>query len=1091
MKKNLLALTIILVGCSLAFLPLRQANAQEQTVSGTVAGEDGSGIPGITVQIKGTNTGTATDAVGHYEIAVPDNATLIFRGIGFNQKEVEVNGQSSIDVTLETSMESLNEVVVVGYGTTTKKAFTGSVKTVSDERIGNKNVSDVSQALTGEVPGVRVINTSGQPGSAPTIRVRGFGSVNGNRDPLYVVDGIPIDNGNSGVGGQGINPLNAINPSDVKSINVLTDAVATAIYGSRGANGVVVITTKSGQGKKPFVEVDFKYGTNKQIIPRHQVIQSPETFIGLAWESLYNQRLYEEEMSPEEAVKSANQILFAGGDFGIASHYNIWDVKDGSDLINPETRRVRSGVQRKYDPEDWEEYAFQPSSRIETNIKLGGSSDRTSYYTSLGYLDDKGYSFKSRFKRITARLNLDHEVNSWLSSKMNVNYANTTTNNIGQESNSNSLFWFVDNIPPIYGLYLRDNEGNKVPDSIFGGYRYDYGNNGRGFGLGTNSVADAHYNTKRSKRNDFNGNGAVEMKFLKHFTFKSQIGLQYFNNSFINLTNKFYGSAAASNGSIYHVKVERFSYDWLNILNYNQSFGKHNIEALAAHEATSWESRISSAFKTNLVQNDNTELDNAVVSSPSSSYSIGYALESWFAQANYDYNGTYYLSASIRTDGSSRFLKDKWGTFGSVGVGWLLSNEGFMNSVGVIKFLKLKASYGVIGDQAGVGYYPGYDLLMISNLNDNPAFSFDRKGNRNLTWETAKIFQVGTEFELGNFLSGSIDYYNKNTDNLIFDRRVGPSIGYALIEVNDGQLRNQGVEFDLTGHIINQSDLYVDLGINGEILKNELIRMPIDPATSNPKIIDVQSYYGRGQRHSIYDYYMREYRGVDPEDGLSQWTVYYVDANDNGELDNGEENINSLEDYKAKNPDKTGQIKKSTTKVYQDATQFYVGKSAIPKVRGAINLTAGYKGFSLAVQMLYGIGGYGYDFVYARLMDNPKIGGNNWSVDMLKRWQKPGDITDVPRLSDGYDPNVASTSTRFLTKADYLILNNVRLGYQFPKKWYARYGLTDLSVWVSGDNLWMHSARKGFNPSISQAGVSDWYTYTPLSTFSAGLKIRF
>src|SRR5699024_3133104 len=353
MKKTLLTLTILLVSCSMVF-------AQDHEVSGTVTDPSGEAIPGISIHIKGSTNGTASDGNGQYNITVEDNAVLIFSGIGYEQKEVPVNGKSVVDVTIKSGTQSLNELVVVGYGTTTKKDFTGTVKTISAERIENKNVSDVSQALAGEAPGVRVINNSGQPGSSPTVRIRGFGSVNGNRSPLYVVDGVPIDNTNSDVSGEGINPLNSINPSDVKSISVLTDAVATAIYGSRGANGVVVITTKTGEGKKPFVEVDFKYGTNKKILPRHQVITSPEEYIGLAWESLYNQGVYAGGYDDQQAIDYANSTLFDPRS-GIASIYNIWNTSDVSQLIDPKTRRVKPGIERRYTPERWKDYAFQPS----------------------------------------------------------------------------------------------------------------------------------------------------------------------------------------------------------------------------------------------------------------------------------------------------------------------------------------------------------------------------------------------------------------------------------------------------------------------------------------------------------------------------------------------------------------------------------------------------------------------------------------------------------------------------------------------------------------------------------------------------------
>src|SRR5690606_19581830 len=354
-------------------------------------------------------------------------------------------------------------------------------------------------------------------------------------------------------------------------------------------------------------------------------------------------------------------------------------------------------------------------------------------------------------------------------------------------------------------------------------------------------------------------------------------------------------------------------------------------------------------------------------------------------------------------------------TFGAIGAGWVISNEEFMN-IDAIDFLKLKASYGVIGDQGGVGYYPGYDKFNIVNVNDKPAFSFDTKGNPDLTWETSKMFQTGVEFRLGNYLTGNVEYYLKNTSNLIFDRRIGPSIGFAMVRVNDGNLRNQGLEFDLTGHILKNSDYYLDLSINGETFKNKITKMPIDPSTELPKILDIQGNYGWAEGHSIYDFYIRDFAGVDPNDGRSTWKVFYTDNNANGQFDVGEQ-IASLNQFE--NPNQN-EIKEGTTKTYSQATQFYTSKSAVHKLRGAFNLRAGYKNFDLSVQMLYSFGGYAYDAAYAGLMGNGTVGGNNWHSDILNRWQKPGDITDVPRISNNAttDQNVSSSSTRFLTKAN-------------------------------------------------------------------------
>ena len=1063
-----------------------QVFAQTKTVTGKVTDEAGSPVVGATVQARGSKGGTTTDASGNFSIRVPQNVkSLAISSVNYAAQDITLNNSGNVSVQLKASAGSLSEVVVVGYSSTTKEAFTGSAKVVSAERINNKNVSNVSQALAGEVAGVTVINNSGQPGSSATVRIRGIGSVNGNRSPLYVVDGVPFS-GN----------INAINPEDIASMTVLKDAAATSIYGSRGANGVIVITTRNGRGKKSFIEVDGKIGTNKSLLPRYDVINSPEEFIALSWEAMYNQAVAKGVANP---TADANAKLFSAS--GISPNNNIWNAATGADLIDPATKMVKAGVTRKYDPENWKDYAFQPSNRTEANIRMGGGEGKTNYYTSFGYLNDQGYVVNSNFKRLSARMNLNHEVKSWLTTAFNINYANTVTNNNGQAANSNSVFWFADNIPSIYPLFLRDASGNKVEDPIFGGYQYDYGSNGRKFGSLTNAIADATYNTLRANRNELSGNTSITLKFTKDLSLENRLGVQYYNDAYVNLVNKFYGSSASQNGSVFQRKTELINTNLLNLLRYAKKFGSHNAELLAAHEATNFKQTFTTASGYNLVENNSLELNNAIVSNPSTSYANTNKLESYFAQLNYDFNRTYYLSATVRRDGSSRFISsNKWGTFGSVGLGWELTKMNFMNNLKFVKYLKAKASYGVLGDQEGLGYYPGYDRYDINNLNNNPSFSFNTKGNPNLTWETSKMFQTGVEFGLGTFLTGSVDYYVKNTDNLIFQRRVGPSIGYALINVNDGQLRNKGVEFELTGHLLQKKNFFLDLGINGEHFTNTITVMPIDPATGKQKVIDVQGNYGLATGHSIYDFYIRNFAGVDPQDGTSTWTVYYNDANGDNTFNAGEQVLN-LEQYYNDNPDKKGTLKTATTKNYAQATQYYNGKSGIPKLRGAVNLTGGYKGFTLAVQMLYSFGGYAYDGAYAGLMNSGLIGGNNWSTDIRNRWQKAGDITDVPRISNNQDANVISSSSRFVTKSNYLALNNVRLGYTLPANLINKIGgLEQVSLWVSGDNLWIHSARRGFNPSTGtetttstspESGSSDIYRYSPLSTFTVGVSAKF
>lgn len=1084
MKKSLL------LSVFFALVLAVQAWAQSRTVSGIVTDEaTGQGLPGVSVIVEGTTVGTATSADGSYTVNVPESGgTLIYRYIGYSTQEVAIDGRSTINIALGVDSEALSEVVVVGYSTTTAESFTGSAKVVSGEKLESKNVSNVSQALAGEVAGVRVINNSGQPGSEATIRIRGIGSVNGNRDPLYVVDGVPF-----------VGSLSSINPADIESTTILKDAAATAIYGSRGANGVVLITTKSGRGQESYIEVDANVGTNMALLPRYNTIQSPEQYIGLSWEALYNNAIGR-ALPAADAEAYANSTLFSRA--GIAPGFNLWNAADGAALIDPATRMVRPGITRKYDPENWEDYGFQNSARREVNVKFGGSNEKTSYYSSFGYLDDQGYLINSDYKRLSARLNVRQEINSWLTGGLNFNYARSETNNNGQSEDSGSIFWFVDNIPSIYPLFMRDAEGALLVDPIFGGNQFDYGTvNARGFGGLTNAIADATYDVNRDKRNELNGSANLDFTITEGLTFENRFGAQYYHNNYINRGNKYYGGSASQNGSVFLQRTELFNYNLLNLLRYNKTFANHSVEVLAAHEATNWSRNLLTASGYNLVDPDLLEISNAVVTNPSNSYTDEYSLESYFAQANYDLSKKYFLSATIRRDGSSRFREDKWGTFGSVGAAWLISDEDFMDNLPLFSSLKLKASYGLIGDQAGVGFYPGYDLFNVDNLNDNPAFSFFSRGNADLTWETSKMFQTGIEFSIGTYLDGSVDYYVKNTDDLIFDVRQAPSLGYAILTQNAGSLRNKGLEFDLTGHAFEGKDYRLSLNVNGEMFSNELTSMPIDPATGQPKAIDVQTPFGWSTGHSVYDFYMREWAGVDPEDGRAMWHVYYLDENGDN-VANAGEGITSMADYLANNPEVSeSELKTATTKTYAEATQKYVGKSAIPDIRGAFNLAAGYKGFDLNVQMLYSYGGYAYDYSYASLMSNTRIGGNNWHTDILNRWQNEGDITDVPRLSSNLDANVNSLSTRFLTKANYLVLNNVRLSYTLPESYTSRIGVGGLSVWVSGDNLWINTAREGLNPSISEAGssndtnaettaVQSRYQYSPLSTMTAGLRIK-
>ena len=1045
--------------------------AQEKTISGVVSDASGP-IPGANVIVKGTKNGVQTDFDGKFAIKAKVGDVLLVSFVGMDDTSITVGSSSTVNIKLQKGV-ALNEVVVVGYGTTTNKSFTGTFKQIKAEVLERKSVTNISQALAGEVAGVRVINTSGQPGSSATIRIRGIGSVNANSSPLYVVDGVPYSGS-----------ISAINFADVESTTVLKDASATAIYGSRGANGVIIISTRSGKTNNSFIQVETKLGNNIAFLPRYNTIKSPEQYIGLSWESIYNQGVIVANASP---TNYANTRLFSAN--GIESKYNLWNGT-AAQLIDPVTRTVNPSVTRKYSPEDWSDYAFQASVRSETNLTMGGGEGKTNYFTSFGYLEDKGYSINSDFSRMSTRINLNHQVRSWLKGSFNLGYSYSKSNNNGQTSDSGSVFWFVDNMPSIYPLFERDAAGQIKPDPVYGGGLYDYGV-GRGFGALTNSISDAIRQVNRYGTHELNTNISFDAKIYEGLNFETRFGSQYYNSSRDLKNDSYYGSSATQNGYIFKGKTENLAYNLLNLLRYKKAFGSHTIDALVAHENNAVKTSYMSASKYRLFDPNSLEFDNAVVPNPASSSTDNNSLESYFSQVNYDYNKTYFLSGTVRKDGSSRFVNNKWGTFGSLGASWIVSNESFMQKISLISSLKLKTSYGIIGEQGGIGFYPGLDTYSVNNLNDQISLSFVTKGNPDLTWEKSKMFQTGLELSLGKFIDLNVDYYNKTTSDLIFDRRVGPSLGYAIIKVNDGVLVNRGLEFDLTGHILKGKDYFLDFSVNGEVVSNSLQTMPIDPATGKEKIIDISGSFGRSQGHSLYDFYIREWAGVDPLTGAAQWKGYFYDVNSNGLQDTGETYIQSLHEYEVLNPEKvSGIVEKITTK-YTDAATKYVGKSAIPKLRGAFTLSTELKGFSLSAQFLYSLGGYAYDGAYASLMHSGKVGSNNWHSDITNRWTKSGDITNVPRLSNASDISPNGVSTRFLEKADYLALNNVRLGYSMPKKHLDKMGVSTMDLWISGDNLMLLTARNGFNPSASETGSSNTYQYSPMSTISLGVRAKF
>lgn len=1071
-----------------AFLMLGTISVFADIKGTVVSGENDEPVIGASILVKGTTNGTITDMDGVFELSVSAGDVLVVSYIGM--KTQEVPAKNGMTIRLEEDAQMIDEVISVAYGTSTKKSFTGSATVVNSEKIEKKNATEVSKALAGEVAGVQVVSSTGQPGSNASIRIRGIGSVNSSTAPLYVVDGVPFDG-----------DLSGIDPSDIASTTVLKDATATSLYGSRGANGVILITTKKGTaGGEAKIDVDFKYGGNMHLLPLYDVITSPEEYMELGWQGLYND-LRPGYTSDNKAAQAATAALF--GKKGVAAEYNMWNT---TAIIDPYTGKFYNdgSVSRKpgYENlESWKDAIFRVGQKMEANVKIHGGAEKTTYYTSFGYLKDEGYYIGSDYSRFSARSNIDYQAKKWLKGGLNLSYAYSIMNDPGQERDgvANNGFKFVNTIPAIYPVYQRNSDGTLKRDERTGDYAYDYGQYegyGRGFMSGINPAGAVRLDRQKTEQHQFAGTAFLEVKFYKDLKLTANLGYQYLGATVSVLQNPFYGDGAGV-GRITKQYVNYMSLTANQLLEYNKQIDDHSIRALAGHETNMLIQSTAYAQKSYLAQPDNLEWSNAVKTDGAEGSTAKATLESYLATVNYNYAERYFINGSYRADGSSRFAKGhRWGHFGSVGAAWVITNESFMSETrDWLKNLKLRASWGMLGNQ-NISLFLYQDQYTIQNVNGNVAYVWSYKGNPDLTWERTSTVDVGLEFEFGKYLTGEIDYFYKLTDNMLFPRYVAPSLGYSYYYVNDAKLSNQGVEFQLTAHAVDTRNVKLDIRLNGGHYTNRVEEMPRE---ANGEYMQMNGQWSKG--HSLYDWYLPEYTGVDNE-GKATYMGYYEPSKGSfGEKNSTTGDVNYIPsvhkyelDFEATHGRKPvlGQDYDTVrTTNYAYAGYKYVGKSASPALQGGFGFDLEVYGVELSAQFSYGIGGYGYDNVYAELMHSGRLGQYNWHTDIRNAWTADNKNTDIPRLSNGTDTYANAASTRFLTSNSYLNLNSVRLGYTFPKKLIEKIKLNTLSLWVSADNLFIVSARKGYNPMVSYDGSSDASQYTPLSTIMGGIKLQF
>ncbi len=1099
MKKIFMLLALCLVSLGMM---------AEKQISGVVVDEKGEPIIGASVQVKGTTTGTISDYDGEFTLTVPDEAnTLVVSFVGMQTQEVAIT--KNIRVVLREASEMIQEVVVTGYGNVAKGSFAGSAQAVGAETIEKKSPSEISKALAGEVAGVQVINTSGQPGTNATIRIRGIGSLNGSSAPLYVVDGVTYDG-----------DISSIDPGDIASTTILKDATATSLYGSRGANGVIVITTKKGSSnEKGKVDVALKYGGNMRLLPLYDVVSSPEEYVTMAWQSLYNYNRFfaSGNKSVAAAVKNTNTALY--GDAGLPVGYNLWDSEgkylinpyDNSGLVNPsfDTSVAR---RRGYENiESWQDAIFRVGQKYDASVKFHGGNDQLSYYTSMGYLKDEGYYQSSDFSRFNVRSNLDYTPKKWLKGNLNIAYSYTDLNSPDQDGGGamNNGFYYVNAIPAIYPVYLRDangNYGSNYIDPRTGLPYYDYGDSlDRNFGHGINPAGSLRLDKEKQVQHTVDVKGMLEFKLYDGLKLTINAGAHYYNSLASKLTNKYYGDAAGI-GRILQQSSNLFTISAQELLEYNKTFGDHTIRVMAGHENYLYRYGYVYGYKSYLADGESINLSNAIKMNATEGNENRFALDSYLATASYSYNDRYMVTANYRADGSSRYgVGHRWGHFGSVGVAWAFTNEQFMEGAKEwLKDGKLRLSWGMLGNQTS-SLYSYTDLYTIENVNDEIGYVWASKGNESITWERANTTDIGLEFSVGKYLDAELDYFYKLTDNLLFNRAVAPSLGYSSVPTNDAKMVNQGVEFTFNIHAVDERNVKLDIRLNGAHYTNKMLEMPIDYYKEDGTAVRQVMSGAMSKGHSLYDHYTYVYAGVATEDdkthfvgkGAALYEAYYDTRY--GDLGaskgNNEYNyISSLYQWQQEHPGEEQYLAKTVTSEGSYATLQYIGKSYLPDLDGGFGFDLDVYGVTLSASCSYRIGGYGYDYTYQALMSDQAVGGHNWHTDMRKAWTENNTNTNVPMLSNGlgtYASYTNMTSTRFLTSNSYLSLNDVQIGYTFPKKLVEKIKLNKLNVYVAASNLCIATARKGYNPMTSFTGSSDTYGYSPLSTIVGGIKLSF
>lgn len=1051
----------------LGFLLMSSAAIAQRKISGLITDSKGELLIGANIVAKeNTAVGTISDIDGKFELTVPNDVkSLLVSYTGFSSLEVILSTETNYTITLQEGT-NIQEVLITSPfgGQFSREKFTGSAATIGSTAIGTRAITNVGQALVGAAAGVQATFGSGQPGSEPNIRIRGFGSINSSNDPLYVVDGVPY----SGA-------IANLNTNDIENVTILKDASSTALYGSRAANGVVMITTKKGVKGKTSINVKYTRGYSDRAVPEYDQVGLTD-YYPLMWETHKNTVQYRatNPLTADSAARDATSRLVS------LVGYNAYNVPNNQ-LVGTDGK-LNPSAQLIYKPEDldWQTPLFRNGGRDELTTEFSGGDGKTNYFVSGGYLDDKGFLIRTSFKRYTARLNVNSELRSWIKVGANLGYTHSDSENNDAGGNTSFVnpFFFSRGMGPIYPVYAYDpaNPGQYLLDGN-GNPLYDYGNlsalglpNRPQFG-GRHVIAETILNTNDFKRNVFSGRAFTDLNLLRGLKLTINGGVDFTNRYDNTFQNPEIGDGApAGRASTTHLNITSLNIS--QVLNYTTQFGRHGFNVIVGQETFTRTDNTLSGSRSQLVSGGNTNLINFTTTTGLTENTDKRSIQGFFSRISYDFDEKYFINVSGRRDASSRFAPSvRWGNFGSVGASWRISKEPFLANNSIINNLKIRASFGTTGNENildannNANLYPSQVLFGLGwNNAGEPGILQNRAvGNPNLKWEVSKQADIALEFGLfKDRISGTVEVFDRNSSNLIFDVPLPVSTGLVSQIQNIGTMYNRGLEVELNIEPIRKKDFSWIISLNGLNLKNRITKMP----ESNQEIISGTKKLAVGK--SLFDYWLRDYRGVRPQTGEALFSAVAFNAANSF--------INDLGD--------------TLTTNINNAKFIYPNKTSYNPISGGISNSFTYKGVTLSALFVYQLGGYVFDNAYASLMSSGGYGAAK-HIDIAGRWKNPGDVTDIPRLDESRTADFnAGTSTRWLISGNSLSVRSVRLSYDLSPNIAKKLNIQGAQILLSGENLALFSKRKGMNPQSAFSGVTS-NEFGFARTFAGGLSLTF